>query len=803
MKAVKRVLVLAAAVALLAIAAIVFSLLRSVPPLAGHERLPGLGAAVEVTWDSLAVPHISAASDSDAFMALGYLHARDRLWAMEVMRRAAEGRLSEIMGSATIETDKYLRSLDMVRAAESSLALAPPEARAVLEAYARGINRWISAPTRPLPPEFRILRVRPEPWTVRQSVELGRLMAWDLAASGTELSLARALARVGPERLAEILPAYPDSGPSIIAAGTGEWRGRTARPSGGRSRERTESRLPGAVLAAAEIPVVPDIAQRVLEMSVMSRASNSWVIGGARTRSGKPILANDPHLGLRAPSLWYLAAIESPSYHVAGVTLPGLPAVVIGRNRRIAWGLTNMSVDDVDYVIERLRADSSEVLTTDGWRPVEVQRESIFVKGRPPVPFALRRTAHGPLVAGTVPGVPGAGDSGEVRGLAMRWNALEPSDELSAVMGVDRAGSWDEFLAAVKGFKAPEQNWIYADVDGNIGYTASGNVPVRHSGNGLLPTPGWTDEGRWERFLDFDELPRVFNPPEGFIVTANNRIIGREYPWLLTADWELPYRAQRIRELVEPARGLALRDVQRMQMDTLDVFARAVKGVAARAAAAAGHPELAESLGRWDGTAGADRTEPTLFWTWYRALRAMTFDDQLGGGYRPSSRLNAWLLAGAGGEDWFDDVSTPRRETLDTLSLAAMRRAIPLAQGRRWGDAHVTISRHALGSVTALDVLLRLNAGPLPRAGSPYTVDVADFPGTTPPFTNVHAASFRQVVDLSAPEDGALILTTGQSGNPLSRHYRDQVRRWWRGELWTVPLSRDRVASVGTLDLVP
>ena len=622
--------------------------------------------------------------------------------------------------------------------------------------------------------------------------------------SGSELALARSLAKLGPERLRDILPHYPDSAPVIIQPGTGTWRGAPVPSARGRVRLGAAPAawaprwMPSASLALDEVPVVPPLAEDVLDWAAMSRASNSWVISGAHTRSGKPILANDPHLELRAPSLWYLAAIESPGFHVAGATIPGLPPVIIGRNRRIAWGLTNMGADDVDYVIERLSADSSRVLTTDGWQPVEVVREPIRVRGGPDVPFVLRRTGHGPL-ADAPPPASGPVAAGEVRVLALRWNAHDPSDELTALFGVDRADSWDAFLAAVSRFKVPEQNWIYADVDGNIGYTASGNVPVRRAGSGLLPTPGWTDEGAWVRYLDFDELPRVLNPPDGFIVTANNRIIGDEYQRFITGNWDLGHRAARIRELILAGRALTADDVRVMQMDTLDVFARWAKELAARAADGAGRGDLARELRAWDGTMGSDRTEPSLFWSWYRALQRLTYEDELDG-YAPSEPLQRWMHAG--GSPWFDDVRTPEREDLAALSLRAMREAIPAAAGRRWGDLHRTVSRHPLGSVRALDLLLRLNAGPLPRAGSLYTVDVADF-GMTPPFTNRHAPSLRQVADLADVEAGTLVLTTGQSGNPLSRHYRDQVRRWWSGESVLVPLSAGRVAGAARLRLAP
>ncbi len=783
------------------VAAMTFLLWRSIPPLGGEAAVAGLEAEVEVRFDSLGIPHIRARSDADAFRALGYLHARDRLWQLEVLRHAAQGRLAEVLGPAAVPTDRFLRSLDIPHVAAASLALAPPASRALLDAYVAGLNAAIANPPRGLAPELRILRHRPEPWTAQHTAEIARLQGWDLASGRGELDRARAAAIVGSERIRDLYPTLPESGAVILPPGAGFWSGRSGPGAGGRSRERTRANAaPAAWLARDEVPDVPALAERILAGAGFSRASNSWVIGPTRTRSGKPILANDPHLELRAPSLWYLAALESPGFAVAGGTIPGLPGVLIGRNRRIAWGLTNVELDDVDYVIERLSADSSRVLTPDGWQPVEVVYDSIRVRGEAAVPVTLRRTPHGPLVAArsevTGPAPP---PPGEVRAVAMRWTGQEPSDELSAILDLNRAGDWSAFLAAVARWKVPEQNVIYGDVDGNIGYATVGRVPVRRSGRGLLPTAGWTDEGRWERFLDFDELPKAFNPPEGFIVTANNRVVGPEYPHAIEAEFAQPHRAERIRELVRSGSAHTADDVRRMQMDTLDLFARATKDLAARAAEAAGRSDLAARLRAWDGAMGADRTEPTLFYLWYRALQRLTFEDELQGAYAPSGPLQAWLRAGA--SPWFDDGRTPEREDLAAISLRAMREALPDAE-RRWGEVHQTLGEHVLGGVPVLARLLRLNVGPSPRGGSLYTVNVADF-GLRPPFVNVHAASLRQVVDLADPELGGLILTTGQAGHPLSRHYRDQVAAWWDGRLAAVPLSAARVRARAVLRLVP
>jgi penicillin amidase len=723
------------------------SLYRSIPPLEGSESLPALDDSVTVTFDDLGIPRIAARSDADAFRALGYLHARDRLFSMDIMRRAGEGRLAEVLGGAAVSSDRFLRNLAIAPTAEAILAILPADTRRLLDAYVEGVNRWIAEPGRALPPEFRVLGYQPEPWTAQHSLMIARLMSWDLASAGPELRLAELVARFGEARAMELAPWYPGEAATIIA-GSSE--------------------------------LVPELAAGILA-STSLRASNSWVISGARSATGKPILANDPHLGLRAPSLWYLASLTTPTLRVAGATLPGLPGVVLGRNQRIAWGLTNISVDDVDYVIERLSADSSRVLVAGSWELVASRRDSIRVKGRAAVPYTFRRTSHGPLVESRAPGTQ---PSGEVLALAMRWNAHEPSDELTAVLGIMRAATWADFLAALRGFKSPEQNWIYADVDGNIGYTAAGNIPVRRSGLGLLPTEGWTDAGRWERYLSFEELPRVLNPAEGFIVTANNKIGNGEWGIgnrsSIVAHWELPYRAMRIREMIESDSSITPAEMQRMQMDSVDVFAREYRGLAAQAAHAAGRADLAARLQAWDGTTGSDRIEPALFYTWYRVLQRLTFDDEIT--YRPGGAFHRFLAEG--GSPWFDDVTTRDSvETLASLAARAMREALPLAEGREWGDIHQTLSPHTLGPARPLEVALRLNVGPFRRAGSPFTPNVAGFGEFLPPFTNTHAASFRQVADLSDTTGTNVIITTGQSGNPLSRRYRNQAPMWLRGEL--------------------
>jgi penicillin G amidase len=707
----------------------------------------GLGDSVVILWDSLAVPHIIARADSDLFSALGYVHARDRLWQMDLLRHAAEGRLSELFGRATVSVDRGQRARETSGIARARLAQASPATRAVAAAYARGVNAWIARGR--LPPEFAIVGHTPEPWEPRHSLEISLLEAWDLRTTGAEIALARVAARLGEERAAEVAPVYPADAPTIIP-----------------------SRSP-------RVPTQPTLAPRVTDADAHPGASNSWVLGPHRTKSGKPILANDPHLALRAPSIWYLAGAHAPGYEAVGVTIPGAPVIVLGHTARLAWGFTNGTVDDVDYVLEQVTPDSSRYLTATGWVPVEAVPETILVRGGKPVVYSRRRTVHGPLVdVGWRP------DS--TTEFALRWVAQDSSDELQALLGMARAANRAEFERALETFRSPEQNIVYADTTGTIAYFLAGHVPVRRSGQGDRPTAGWTDEGKWVRYLTSAELPRMVNPAEGFIVTANNKIAGPAYPFFLSSDWELPYRAERIREMVGADSSATAASVAREQLDQVDVFARAMAPLAARAAEASGRRDLAEQLQRWDGKMVAGDTVPTLFWSWYRRLQHIVYDRD-SSGYQPASPLHRLLLQA--------NVDSLARRAMDSV-LASNR---PLLS---WGRAHTLTQEHPLGGVAFLRPFVRFNVGPVPVGGDGYTVNVCHSAESRPPYHCTDGPSMRHVVDLGDVDGGGgFILPTGQSGNPLSPHYRDQTARWQRGELWLLPIDVRKVAAVDTLIL--
>ncbi|HEX8906172.1 MAG TPA: penicillin acylase family protein, partial [Longimicrobiaceae bacterium] len=503
--------------------------------------------------------------------------------------------------------------------------------RRLLQAYADGVNAWIDHHPGPLPPEFMVLRFRPEHWTVRNTIAIGRIMAWDLADWNEGLDLQRATDAVGPELARDLYPAYPEWGPTILGADA-QWAGKgSAAPAAG-----ARSPLPPPVPAdssaparrsAVPLPSVPALALSLLDGVSIARASNSWVIGGARTRSGKPILANDTHLALRAPSLWYLGAIHGGGIDAAGMMIPGVPIIVIGHSRRVAWGYTNAMVDDVDFFVEQVdSADTTRYRTPTGTEPFVVRPETIRVKGAAPVIQRVRVTRHGPVLSDVDERVPG-------KVLAMRWTAQDPSTEMTALMGMNRAGSADEFMRAIHGFNNPHQNVVFADVDGNIGYWMGGRVPIRRGGDGILPVPGWTGEGDWTGWLDFEQHPHALNPAEGFIVTANNRQLPARsgYPYLITSNWAEPYRAQRIREMILAGHGLTAADVARQEMDVTDDMALRYKRFAVRAAELAGDPGAARELRAWAGDASTGSHAAALFYVWWENLRHRIGDDEFRG----------------------------------------------------------------------------------------------------------------------------------------------------------------------------
>lgn len=733
----------------------------SLPPL-NAEVEAAVTAPVTVYRDGHWIPHIFAAAPADAAFALGYLHAQDRLWQMEVMRRLGAGRLSEAFGAATLETDRFIRALGFASLAQEQYDRSPPAVREILDAYAGGVNRWLSGP-RALPSEFIALRIAPEPWRPADSLIWLRTMALRLAGNRSEEILRDRLARtLPPELIADLWPPAPADAPVTIPD-----PGPEPEPEPG-AGERTE--------APAEL----------------GGASNIWVVGGTRTKSGKPLLANDPHLGLSAPISWYLARVQTPSETLAGATAPGFPFFIFGHNERIAWGLTNTGSDVEDLFRERLDpANPDRYLTPEGSEPFALRTETIKVKGGADVVAEVRSTRHGPVIHDGRAGAAQPDDEAEILALAAVYLATD-DETPQAALGVNGAHSWAEFTAALAHQKIIQQNFGYADVDGNIGFIAPGRVPVRAAGYALVPAPGWSGEADWRGELPFAELPRVYNPPSDLIVNANNRIVGPGYRWYLGDGWDAGFRARRIVELLANGGPWTVASMQQIQADTVSLMARKLlPTMLAAMPAQTGHGDVLDALHGWSGEMATDRAEPLIFTAWLRAFNQAVAQERLGDAFVYYWGLRPLFIERVLSERpvWCGSPAIPEAADCGVRLVSSLDAAMNELKRRhggdwrawRWGEAHEARFDHAvLGRVPLLGRLVNIRA---PIAGGNDTImraasDIAD---AEAPYAAIHGAGFRAVYDLADLARSQFIIAPGQSGNPLSIHYRDLFEIWRRG----------------------
>ena len=752
----KLVIALASIVALVLVAAgAAYLYLRtSLPDIDGETDVAGISAEIEIWRDSLGVPHVWAASREDMLFAQGYAHAQDRLWQMELFRRVAQGRLSELLGERALDSDRFLRTIGLAEAARAGAAILDEESRRLIEAYVRGVNAAVANRRGALPPEFVLLRAEFEPWTIEDVAAIEKVMAWDLTMYRTGLNLMRAADRLGEERA------------RLLAPRSHPWA--------------------ATILDAPPPREVPATAAALLDALSATRASNAWVIAGAHTRSRKPILANDMHLALRAPGVWYLMALHGGGTDVVGMTIPGTPFVTVGHNRAIAWGFTNAMVDDADFFVERLDpADSARYLVPGGSEPFRVRVDTIRVKGRDePVLHTVRMTRNGPVVS-DVEGERAAG-----RLLAFRWGGHLPAQTFRAIRALNDAVDWDDFAAAVADFDNPHQNIVYADTAGHIGYWMSGRVPVRAGGRlpPVAPVPGWTGEWDWIGELRIEQHPHVFDPPQGYVATANNRQAAAADTERITTEWLPPFRAMRIQQMLTTGGPFDVAAVAAQQMDVRDALAERFRDRAVAAARAAQRPEAANTLETWDLRMDRDSRAGALFYVWLRELRRAAARDlyQDSTGWFPDDALHA--LLDTRGAAWAGADAGTR---FAALAADAMRRADSIATGRTWGELHRLRIPHVLSAVPVVGRLLRLDVGGVPADGTPNTVNVSGYAEATLPFIATYGPSQRHVVDL-ADVDGAggFVLPAGQSGVPFSGHYRDHFELYVNGGLWRIPLDR-------------
>ncbi|MDQ2778002.1 MAG: penicillin acylase family protein [Pseudomonadota bacterium] len=802
MRWIKRTLLVAFAVLLLAAALLAIFVQRVLPQTQGaiELQLPAAPlAGLRIERDAWGVPTIRADSAHDAWFGLGFAHAQDRLWQLETHRRIAAGRLAEAFGPAAVDTDRFLRALGVRQAAAAQWALLPAESRAVLQAYADGINAFVQQQMRARPPEFVILGLQPEPWTPEDSLGWALMMAWDLGGNwGSELLRLRLALRMPVERIDQLLPPYPREAPLTSADYAALFR---------------SLKLSGAPAVTSWLRL-PQIAP---PSGVEGVGSNNWVVAGSHTTTGHPLLANDPHLKLSTPSLWYLARIEMPGLKVAGATLPGLPGVVLGQNEHIAWGFTNTGPDVQDLYIEETDAnDPARYRTPDGWARFESHSEVIHVRGGADVAITVRRTRHGPVLsdAGIVTDLLGSDPKAkpvpptEAHVLALRWTALDPdNDAITPALAMQAASSVDAFIDATRGWVAPMQNMVVADDAGRIAMVAAGRVPLRKPDNdlhGLVPAPGWDARYDWAGFVPADATPRERDPERGFIVTANQRITPPGYPYFISSDWALPYRYDRITQLLAARPKHSIDDLAAIQGDLRSLAVAPLLPWLLRAESK--HPLAAAALAQlkdFDGVMAGNRAAPLIYWAWQRQLAAGIFKDDGGDAlWRRSlqSRTFQDALEGVLARNdvsWCDDSGTPAVETCAMQSGTALTRALDELQSRfgndvatwQWQRAHQMRAEHRPFSHVAW--LARWFEQRAPVGGDTYTINVAKVglrpdPDTGELYLDEHGPSLRALYDLGDRTQSRVMQSSGQSGIVFSTLYRSFLPLWLRVQ--SVPL---------------
>jgi penicillin G amidase len=772
----------------------------ALPRLDGRVEVKGLAAWVKVTRDGHGVPTIEGASLEDLFLAQGYVTAQDRLWQMDVMRRFGAGELSEILGEDTIEIDREQRTLGLRAAAKKGLQTASPRDRAYFDAYARGVNAFIEAHASSLPIEFRILNYRPKPWLAEDSIVIAIQMVKDLNYYYLPDAFVREkiLAKLGPELTGDLYVnrSWHDRPPTVMREDLND----EEKPADNNDDDEDDGpdnsvTRRGGAGSAIWAQHAPDAVN----------GSNDWVVSGAHTVTGKPLLSNDMHLGHQMPNLWYEAHLKLANVagkapgnlDVAGVTLPGMPYVIVGHNERIAWGFTNVGPTVADAYVENFNAQGA-YQTPQGWQQPEHRPELIHVKGRPDVALDVKITRHGPIITDVLPG--------ETRQVALRWTLYDGLH--MPFFDVDSAQNWEEFRKAFSQLDAPGQNVVYADVDGNIGYQTTGRIPIRSAGDGSVPVSGADDAHEWTGYIPFEKLPSIYNPASGVIGTANGRIAPDGYAYSISAEWEAPWRTERIYHVLESGRKFAAADMLALQTDVHsenDLFAaeRFVYAIDHSAKASARVKQAADLMRNWDGRMLASSTAATLAVRSARELTRLLLEPRLGVAPKDpkdttlSWKTYSWEMRTV----WLQNVllHQPKRwlpdkyTNYDALLTAAVEAAVNDPEAPqdlstwKWGGVNaVEIEHPVLGKIP----LIRRWAAPgvMEQSGSGYTVKAV---------TRHHGPSERFTANLAELDESTLNLVTGQGGNFMSPYYMDEWKAWYEGTTFALPFTARAVEATG------
>ncbi|GHO97482.1 peptidase S45 [Reticulibacter mediterranei] len=755
----------------------------SLPARKGKSTLPGLKGNVEIVWDHWGVPHIYAINNHDLFFAQGYVHALDRLWQMEFQRRLGHGKLSEVFGSRTLTLDRFSRTLGFGTIAQQEVEKLPYETRAVIHAYVNGINAYIRQIRHQSPIEFKLLHLRPEPWKENDVLVLGKIFALNLSENWTkEFLRGKILAAVGTERAEQLEPR----------------KGKTLSPDDEKYW-----------LFSKGISPISGLPNLITENGI-GKGSNAWVVGSAHTAESKPILANDPHLPLQIPSTWYENHLVGGDYHVTGVSLPGAPGVIIGHTDQIAWGITNSMVDTQDIFLEKF--DPEDIVRyrfKDNWKQAEVRREEIRIRGQhTPHVEEVRITRHGPIMDAFLPAEL-QDNADTVISFALQWTALQPGDLQSAILKMNMAHDWESFLAAVAHWTSPSQNFVYADVDDNIGEVLGGDIPFRTRGDGRLPVPGWTGEYEWVGIMPHTELPHLLNPDTGFIVSANNQL---NVPSEISAEWDVGYRAKRIHELLQQQTTHTIATTATIQRDQLSLSGLLLVQLVASLPPQLGIAEEARQiLLSWNGEVNSDSIGATIY--------AYFIDNLTEEAYDEIGFLLKKIVIGPGA---VPGMSYLQHAVPDILQRASLREDNWLPEGRQWDDIinkawdtsiveiqqlygdditqwhygrwHQLTLRHLLGAGFFLDAVF--NRGAFATGGDINTVCMGYIPRQTGRTAAYVGPSYRQICNLANWGQSVSMHVPGQSGHLASKHYDDLLPLWLDCEYHPMPWERPQVEGI-------
>lgn len=824
----KRGLIILLVLGLLLVAVFSYTIRRSFPVENGAIAIAGIKAEVTVKRDQWGVPHIYAANTHDLFMAQGYIHAQDRFWQMDFWRHIGSGRLAEMFGKSQLDTDKYLRTLGWARVAQQEIQEMDAEMKANLQAYADGVNAYLQTHQgSALSLEYAVLKLlnpgyQIEPWQILHSLTWGKVMAYDLGRNfQSEIERTVLLKTLTPQQVEELFPPYPQDLPVILP----DWQG-----------EKTQPNITQPVINhVTEIaPTLESITPAMLALEKLIGAtgvgigSNNWVISGKRTATNQPMLANDPHLAVQIPSIWYEVGLHCTTksaecpYNVTGFSFAGMLGVIVGHSDRIAWGVTNLQSDVMDLYIEKINPNHPHQYEVNGkWVDMQLVTETIQVAGSQPILQTVRYTRHGPILSDVSPNLKQFNQAIKLPpnyAVALRWTALAPSRLVYAIPQLNRAQNWPEFRAAARDFDTPAQNLVYADVDGNIGYQMPGKFPIRAQGNGRYPVPGWTDEYEWQGYVDFEKLPHSFNPSAGYIATANN-LVANEYPYLITTDWVYGYRAQRIIELInQQNQPISLADMQRIQGDNLNLNARNLVPFIQKITIDDSHLQAAQKiLQDWDLQLEMTSPAAALFEVFYRHLLAATFHDQLPVEYFPdgSDRWYAVLqnIIQQPHSNWWDNSQTNKIETRDEILQQAFTEAVAeldKTQGKNpqawsWGKLHTITFRNAtLGKSGVKPIEALFNRGAFSTAGNGETINANRWRANQS-FEVTDIPSLRMIVDLGNLDRSLAIHAPGQSGHAFHKHYADMIDPWRKLEYHPMLWEEKTVVAntVATLRLIP